>query len=71
MEIDHYIDRIDATIEKIKSSDRRPGVDEILLPGERSYRKKIDNRANGITIDTATLKELDIMCDELGVPNPL
>ena len=34
-----YLGRIDETIDRIKASKKRPGVEEILVPGERSARK--------------------------------
>ena len=60
--------RLDQTIDAIKSCHRRPGVPEILIPGERSHRTAQQNRAEGIPLDDATLAELKTLCAELGVP---
>ncbi|MGB7267682.1 MAG: Ldh family oxidoreductase, partial [Terracidiphilus sp.] len=38
-----YLRRIDETIDRIKASKKRPGVEEILVPGERSARKAAIN----------------------------
>lgn len=63
-----YLRRIDATIDRIKSSQRRPGVAEILVPGERSARKAQTNRAQGIPVAAETMAELEQWCGRLGIP---
>lgn len=55
-------------ISKLKSGRRRPGVDEILIPGERSGRVAKQSRESGITIEPVTLQEIETLCGELGVP---
>jgi LDH2 family malate/lactate/ureidoglycolate dehydrogenase len=59
--------RVDATIDRIKASRRRPGVDEILVPGERSARTAQANRRLGVPLAAATVTELDALADRLGV----
>jgi LDH2 family malate/lactate/ureidoglycolate dehydrogenase len=59
--------RMDKAIDDIKSCRKRPGVAEILIPGERSHRKALENLTQGITLDEATLKELKTLCEELGL----
>jgi LDH2 family malate/lactate/ureidoglycolate dehydrogenase len=77
LDIDAFIDlpaftqRIDAMIDQIKSARKRPGVEEILVPGERSARTTRENAAKGIKLDAATLKELDALCTEFKINNPL
>jgi LDH2 family malate/lactate/ureidoglycolate dehydrogenase len=63
--------RMDETIDAIKACRKRPGVAEIFVPGERSHQKAEQNRAQGISLDEATLNELKALCDELGVPYTL
>jgi LDH2 family malate/lactate/ureidoglycolate dehydrogenase len=58
---------MDRTIDEIKSCRKRPGVSEILVPGERSHEKARQNLAQGISIDETTLAELKALCEELGV----
>jgi LDH2 family malate/lactate/ureidoglycolate dehydrogenase len=60
--------RIDATIDRIKASKRRPEVEEIMVPGERSSRSAALNEARGIGIGEETLAELDQWCERLKVP---
>jgi LDH2 family malate/lactate/ureidoglycolate dehydrogenase len=59
--------RLDKAIDEIKSCRKRPGVGEILVPGERSQQKARQNLAEGIVIDEATRKELKVLCEELRV----
>jgi LDH2 family malate/lactate/ureidoglycolate dehydrogenase len=63
-----YLRRIDTTIDRIKSSKKCPGVDEILVPGERSARKAAANAAQGVTISKETLAEIEQWCSRLNVP---
>lgn len=58
--------RVDTTIDGIKSSRRRPGVDEILIPGERSARTAEENRRRGIPLAPATVRELDELGERHG-----
>lgn len=77
LDIDAFIDvaefkhRIDGMIDGIKGCKKRPGVDEIFVPGERSSRTVAENRKNGVNLDTATLKELRELASEFDVPWPL
>jgi LDH2 family malate/lactate/ureidoglycolate dehydrogenase len=74
MDIDEFKRRLDDSIESIKACRKRPGVSEILVPGERSHRNAQRNQQQGILIEEATRKELQTLCSELGVAfslNPL
>ncbi|MPZ16917.1 MAG: Ldh family oxidoreductase [Luteitalea sp.] len=51
--------RIDQTIDRVKACRRRPGVKEILVPGERSSRRAEANRHTGVSLSDATVRELD------------
>lgn len=62
-----YLRRIDETIDRIKASKRRPGVEEILVPGERSARKAATNLAQGIPVSPETVAELEQWCSRLNV----
>lgn len=67
--LDHaeYIRTIDATIDRIKAGKKRPGVEEIYVPGERSAKKAELNSENGIAIPDETLKEIQQWCLQLKV----
>jgi LDH2 family malate/lactate/ureidoglycolate dehydrogenase len=70
VDIDAFIDpaelrkRVDEMIDRIKACRPRPGVDEILVPGEPESRKAEDNRRYGIPIGAETLDELRTLCKE-------
>ena len=67
MDVADFKRRLDKAIDDIKTCRKRPGVAEILIPGERSHRKAQQNLAEGIPLDAATLAELKTLCAELGV----
>lgn len=68
MEMSEFTQRIDAMIDDIKKCRKRPGVEEILVPGERSSRTAEKRRREGVHIDAATLKELGELAKQYGVP---
>jgi LDH2 family malate/lactate/ureidoglycolate dehydrogenase len=67
MDVAEFKNRLDKAIDDIKSCRKRPGTNEILVPGERSNQKARQNLADGIVIDEATRKELKTLCAELRV----
>jgi LDH2 family malate/lactate/ureidoglycolate dehydrogenase len=67
MDVAEFKRRLDKTIDDIKSCRKRPGVNEIFVPGERSHQKAQQNLAQGIFIEEATKKELKTLCEELRV----
>jgi LDH2 family malate/lactate/ureidoglycolate dehydrogenase len=71
MDASEFKHRIDEMIDRIKSCRRRPGVEEILVPGERSSRTTRENLERGVKLDAATLKELRQLCDEYKIDWPL
>jgi LDH2 family malate/lactate/ureidoglycolate dehydrogenase len=70
MDVADFKRRIDSMIERIKSCRKRPGVEEILIPGERSARTTAENRKRGASLDNATVKELRALAAEMNVPWP-
>jgi len=62
-----YLHRIDETIDSIKASKKRPGTEEILVPGERSARKAAINNAEGIPVSPETVAELEQWCAKLNI----
>lgn len=66
--LQEFTHRIDAMIDEIKATRKRPGIEEILIPGERSSRTAARNRRAGITIGDETRRELQSLCEELAVP---
>ena len=62
-----YLKRMDATIDRIKASKKRPGVEEILVPGERSARKAALNGIGGVPVSAETAAEIEQWCKRLNV----
>jgi LDH2 family malate/lactate/ureidoglycolate dehydrogenase len=54
-------------IGRLKTNKRRPGVDEILIPGERSKRSAERNLNEGNAVADETLTEIQNWCDHFGV----
>ena len=55
MPVAEFKARMDAFIAEVKSSARRPGFDEILVPGEIDHRRETAYRRDGAQLDTARL----------------
>jgi LDH2 family malate/lactate/ureidoglycolate dehydrogenase len=51
MPLAEYRKQLSANLARIKAAPRRPGVDDIRLPGERSFRERAKNLREGIVID--------------------
>jgi LDH2 family malate/lactate/ureidoglycolate dehydrogenase len=68
MDLAEFRQRMDATIDAIKSSKRRSGVEEILIPGERSSRQAAVSRRLGIALAPETVREISDWCHRLNVP---
>ena len=62
IDVAEFKSRIDVMIDRIKASPRRDGVEEILVPGERSARQAEDNRRRGIALSPPTVAELRELC---------
>jgi LDH2 family malate/lactate/ureidoglycolate dehydrogenase len=67
MEPAEFLRRIDETIDRLKAGKRRPGVEEILIPGERSASNYARNLQQGIPISDETVAELERWCRDLNV----
>jgi len=58
---------VDDVIRSIKGSPTLPGFDEVLLPGETSYKKRLDREKNGVPVPPQLLKALNETADDMGV----
>lgn len=56
--LDEYRRDLAAMLAGVKATPRQPGVDEIRLPSERSFRERARNRREGIVIDRAIRDQL-------------
>jgi len=71
MEPAAFTARTDKLISAVKAVKKRPGVDEILLPGERSQRTAAERAEHGVPVSSATLGELKLLCDQFKIACPL
>ncbi|KAJ9512528.1 hypothetical protein QJQ45_018970 [Haematococcus lacustris] len=61
--------RVRAVLDRVKGAARLPGVEEILLPGERGDRRTAAHRAAGaISLEANMLAELRALAAKLGQP---
>jgi uncharacterized oxidoreductase len=58
---------VSAYLAQIKSSRLAPGFDEILIPGERSYRTRRERLAHGVTIADPIWRDVAALARPLGV----
>jgi LDH2 family malate/lactate/ureidoglycolate dehydrogenase len=66
-----FLARMDAQIEQIKQGERLPGVDELLVPGERGQRRYVDLTARGVVpLARASWEILATDCERLAAPLP-
>jgi LDH2 family malate/lactate/ureidoglycolate dehydrogenase len=67
MDVAVWTERIDEMVLGIKGRRKRPGAEEILVPGEPWQRAAARHREEGIPVDPKTLQELDALCAEYGL----
>jgi LDH2 family malate/lactate/ureidoglycolate dehydrogenase len=68
---DAFARRMDEQIAQIKGAARLPGVEEILVPGERGLRRRRELLARGtVTLGASSWHALTRECSALGVPLP-
>ena len=66
-----FLQRMDAQLDQIKQGERLPGVDELVLPGERGQRRYLDLTARGVVpLAPASWQLLAAGCASLAVPLP-
>jgi LDH2 family malate/lactate/ureidoglycolate dehydrogenase len=62
---------MDAQIDQVKQGERLPGVDELLVPGERGQRRYLDLTARGVVpLAPASWRILAAGCESLAAPLP-
>jgi LDH2 family malate/lactate/ureidoglycolate dehydrogenase len=68
---DEFLERMDAQIDQIKDAERVPGVDEIVVPGERGERRRQRLTVEGVApVSQGSWDSLSACCQSLGVPLP-
>src|SRR5206468_1519443 len=66
-DLDEFKASVDTLIGDLHGSSRMPGVDRILVPGERSHETRENRRRHGIPIAPALQRNLDQLADELKI----
>ena len=65
--LDDFKEEVGRFIDYVKSSRRAPGVEEILIPGERSCRTRQKRLAEGIPVEDLTWDRIVEVAEKLGV----
>lgn len=65
-----FLRRIDETIDRLKAGRKLAGVEEILVPGERSTRTAEQNQRLGVPVGAETWKEIENWCAKFNVAPP-
>lgn len=68
--LDSFKDAVDHVFQTMKESRPAPGFSEVMIPGEIEYHLTEKNRAEGIEISEATLKEFRWLSEKYGVEYP-
>ena len=63
----HFATAVETFVTAIKNTPKAPGVEEILIPGERAHRERQQRAAQGIPIDEPTTARLGEILTELGL----
>ena len=68
---DEFEARMDAQIDQVREGERAPGVDELVVPGERGERRHAELTAAGtVPLAPASWKILTEGCEALGIQPP-
>ena len=70
MPIEEFKAKMDAFIAEIKTSELRPGYDEILVPGEIDYRREQEYRRDGAKLDANAFDRLQELANKLDIDFP-
>jgi LDH2 family malate/lactate/ureidoglycolate dehydrogenase len=71
MPVDEFRQRMDDFAHMVKSRARRPGVAEVLIPGEQEARRVAKKSAAGVPLDHEVLADLQALGRELGLKETL
>ena len=69
--VERFKREVDAAVREIRDSERMEGVERIWLPGEQSYHRKRDRRANGVPLSPALRHTLNELATSLGLDRTL
>ncbi len=60
--------RVDRVVAELHASERMPGVERILVPGERSHERRAARAAGGVPLSAPLRASLDKLAGELTIP---
>ena len=58
---------VDTLVRDLRASEKMPGVDRILVPGERSHERAVAQRRDGIELAPALMAALDRLAEDLDI----
>jgi LDH2 family malate/lactate/ureidoglycolate dehydrogenase len=67
MPIEQFLKTFADYLRRIKAEPKRPGVEQIWIPGEMEWKKMRENKAQGIPLDPAIIAEVEELCRRYGV----
>jgi LDH2 family malate/lactate/ureidoglycolate dehydrogenase len=68
---DEFSEAMDVELDRVKSGKKKPGVDEIYYPGERSQRRMAKLRSEGIVpLGDTAWQAMEVISERLGVKMP-
>lgn len=70
MPVAEFKRRMDDFVAQMKAAKKRPGFDEILVPGELEHRREMAARRDGMMLDTEVFDRIKATADELGIEFP-
>jgi LDH2 family malate/lactate/ureidoglycolate dehydrogenase len=69
--IEKFRQRMDSQLDQIKQGERLPGIDELLVPGERGQQRFLKLTAEGLVpLTSASWRVMMTTCESLRVPAP-
>jgi len=66
-----FREMVEAHVVEVKNTRRAPGVEEIRVPGERSFREKERRLREGISVGDGVWKQVSELAEELKVAMPV
>ena len=70
LSLEGFLDRVEEYVERLKGLRTAPGVEEILVPGERAHRERERPRAEGLSLDAGIWEPVRALAEELGLELP-
>lgn len=67
---EHFRSRVGDLLERVRASERRPGVERIITPGERSAEAKRRHLTEGVPVSSLPWTELERLAQDLQIPLP-